>query len=139
MGSDFGYTVKVEEIDHQRRFLAREQTFRVFKNRTVSSVFCMSGIFSSSPAFRLCVLASINWYLLDDGAYLASLDSCGNDQGVRYHFLKAFHRPIHFGSRGNIVLDLVHKRRIGDASRVCLRIFAARRVRVNTRAWREHE
>ena len=71
MGSDSGYTVKVEETDHQIGCLTRKQTFRVFKNRTVSSVFCMSGIFSSSPAFRLCVLASINWYLLDARSLLS--------------------------------------------------------------------
>ena len=42
----------------------RSQTFRVLRNLTVSKVFWISGIFSFRPAFRLCVLTSMNWYFL---------------------------------------------------------------------------
>lgn len=35
-------------------------TFRVLRNRTISSVFCMSGILSLSPVVRRRVLSSMN-------------------------------------------------------------------------------
>ena len=56
--------LEIEKLIVKDIVLPGKQTFRVFRNRTVSNVFCMSGIFSSNPAFRLCVLASMNWYLL---------------------------------------------------------------------------
>ena len=38
--------------------------FRVSRNRTVSRVFCISGILSFKPVSRLSWLACMNWYLL---------------------------------------------------------------------------
>ena len=39
-------------------------TFLPFKNRTVSSVFSISGIFPFRPSARRSVLACMNWYFL---------------------------------------------------------------------------
>lgn len=40
-------------------------TCLVFKNRTVSSVFCMSGSWSFRLTTRRCRFCSMNWYFLD--------------------------------------------------------------------------
>jgi hypothetical protein len=39
-------------------------TVLVFKNRTVSSVFRISGSLSFNPTTRRCRFCSINWYFL---------------------------------------------------------------------------
>ena len=95
---DSGYTLEIEKLVVEDLDLPGKLTFRIFRNRTVSNVFCMSGIFSSNPAFRLCMLASINWYLLGFEDQLASYDTEEIGTCIRYHFLKVFHSPIHFGS-----------------------------------------
>ena len=40
------------------------------------------------------------------------------------HLLEALHRAINLRSRGDIVLDFVHKRRLRDTAGICRRIFA---------------
>lgn len=40
------------------------RTGRDLRKRTVSNVFCMSGILSLRPAARRWVLSSMNWYFL---------------------------------------------------------------------------
>lgn len=59
------------------------------------------------------------------------------DKRIRYHLLKTLHRPIHFGSGGNIVLDLVHEGRMGDAPRIRGCISAARSSRFSLRVEKE--
>lgn len=43
---------------------AIRRTFLAFRNRTVSKVFCMSGILSLRPTSRRWVFCSMNWYFL---------------------------------------------------------------------------
>ena len=94
-------------------------TFLVFKNLTVSSVFCMSGILSFKPAALRCWLASINWYFLQIVSEPVPFE--GQSHNVRYHFLKALEGGFYIGSGCYIVLDSINEWRIRDTPRICRR------------------
>jgi hypothetical protein len=96
------------------------------RNLTESRVFWISGIFSLRPPIRFCKFISMNWYLLPrhtgSALHRASFQglmlpprSIGNS---RYHFLEAAKRRLDIVSCGNIVLDLIDERGIGDAPRI---------------------
>ena len=104
-------------------------TARVFRKRTVSSVFWMSGILSFSPALRRCVFTSMNWYLLrgEEGVswWVGRSSELRGGVDVRDHLLEALHRAVDLCPRGDVVLDFVDEGREGDAARVGGRVFAA--------------
>jgi hypothetical protein len=98
-------------------------TFLLFKKRTVSSVFCMSGILSLSPAARRCVFDSMNWYFL--GRVSPSISPALLEKGVRDHLLEAVYGAFDLGAIGNIVLNSVDEGRNWYAARVRGRIVAS--------------
>lgn len=79
----------------------------------------MSGIFSSSPALRLCVLTSINWYFLKQGKIDQHIPRCVHYEAtIRDHFLEALHCLIHLRTRGDIIFNLVHEWCVWNAPRI---------------------
>jgi len=109
------------------------RTFLSLRNLTESRVFWISGILSLRPPIRFCRFISMNWYFLPRHARSAPvlcraawsrlLRACIVPElqaivNSRYHLLEAAESGFDVISCGNIVLDLIDKRGIGDAPRI---------------------
>lgn len=105
-----------------------ERAFRDCRNRTVSSVFWISGILALRPSARRSVLACMNWYLLsqDPSQPGGDLHFEGGDD-ARDHLLEALEHALDVGAGGDVVLDAVDEGRERDAARVGRGIFASAR------------
>lgn len=85
----------------------------------------MSGILALRPSARRSVLACMNWYFLIRAFSRVQQQEWEGHGDSRDHLLEALEHALDVRSTRDVVVDLIHKRRKRDASRVGRRIFAS--------------